>query len=78
MPRILELKEIDGALWARLDVDMANEPPPVGLYTSAEEDRLKYLARRDGIQDCIEALPGGQTCDPQHLADTFRGLIETV
>jgi hypothetical protein len=40
MPRILEFKEIDGALWVKLDIDLATTPQPIGLYTPDEEAGL--------------------------------------
>lgn len=36
MPRILELKNIDGQMWARLDLDLNSEDQPVTLWTASE------------------------------------------
>ncbi len=36
MPRILELKEIDGAMWCRLEVDLLSEDQPITLWTQSE------------------------------------------
>lgn len=43
MPRVLELKEIDGALWAKLEITLNS--PPVSLYTAAEIEELQKSER---------------------------------
>lgn len=49
MPKIAELREIDGALWARVEM---LEPQPVSLLTSAEVDAI----RKDERMACIWAV----------------------
>ena len=46
MPRITYLKEIDGALWARLELDMATEQGPVHILTDNEIREIKDLERK--------------------------------
>lgn len=53
MPRILELKEIDGAMWARLDLDL-NSASPVGLYTPEEEREIRRSERNAALEEAAE------------------------
>lgn len=48
MPNICELKQIDGAIWARLDMnwDMEYGMDPVNLYTDAEIEEIKRKERK--------------------------------
>lgn len=41
MPRITYLKEIDGALWARLELDMSTDHGAVHIFTDKEIKKLK-------------------------------------
>lgn len=53
MPKITYLKEIDGALWARLELDHATEDGPVHVLTQKEiDDMLK--AERQAVWDEIK------------------------
>ena len=45
MPRILEFKEINGAMWARIDL-RGEEPSPVYLWTQSEAKAAKASAIR--------------------------------
>ena len=47
MPKILELRKIDGALWARLDLDLSSQDQPVHLFTQSEIDALEAEAIQD-------------------------------
>jgi hypothetical protein len=51
MPRVLELREIDGALWARVDVEFGPEAGSVSLYTPEE---LAPISR--ALQPFLDAL----------------------
>lgn len=53
MPRIMEMKEIDGAMWARLD--LTKEQSPVHLYTDAEVVALREAERNDALEEAAEA-----------------------
>ena len=44
MPRISKLKEIDGAMWARLDMDW--DGGPISLYTELEIREIKETERK--------------------------------
>lgn len=50
MPRIAELREIDGALWARVETDLGGDS--VSLFTAAE---LRGI-REDERKGCIWAI----------------------
>lgn len=43
MPKPCQLKQIDGAMWARLDIDW--DGGPMSLYTSIEIDELLEAER---------------------------------
>ncbi len=45
MPKIIELKEIDGAMWARVEVDLSVDPGSVSLVTGDEMDAIKRDVR---------------------------------
>ncbi len=47
MPKPCQLKEIDGAMWARLDIDW--DGGPVGLYTPIEIKEIKMRERKEII-----------------------------
>lgn len=47
MPRPCELKQINGAMWARLDMDW--DGGPVTLYTQIELDEMKQQVINDVI-----------------------------
>jgi hypothetical protein len=47
MPKITYLKEIDGALWARLELDMATADGPVHVLTEKEILELKEKERKN-------------------------------
>jgi len=44
LPRISKLKEIDGAMWARLDMDW--DGGPVSIYTELEIKLIKEAERK--------------------------------
>jgi len=53
MPKIAELRMIDGAMWARLDVDWKMEKDgPVSLLTEPEVQAI----RKDERNGCIWAI----------------------
>lgn len=49
MPIIAELKEIDGAMWARLDIDLNSDEQAVSLWTDSE-------ARKAVKKEAIEVV----------------------
>jgi hypothetical protein len=51
MPRILELKEVNSEVWARLD--LKNVSSPVTLYTNEELHAIKEELKRDIIHAII-------------------------
>ena len=55
MPRILELKQIDGAMWAKLDIDTSGGAAPVGLYTYEEEMEIRRSERNSALEEAAEA-----------------------
>lgn len=59
MPRIMELKEIDGAIWAKLDVDLSKDSSPAHLYTDEE-----YRASQNSlIEECARAVDESRTVE---------------
>ena len=55
MPKITYLKEIDGALWARLELDMSMSEGAVHVFTEAEIRKLKADVRKDVWQTIKDA-----------------------
>lgn len=55
MPKIAQLKTIDGALWARLEIDMRPEEGPVHVFTDAEIADLKARERKQVWAEIQEA-----------------------
>ncbi len=55
MPRIAELKEIDGQMWARMDVDLKSADQPVYLWTESEK-RLNDARLLEDAVDVIRKL----------------------
>ena len=49
MPRIAELKEIDGQLWARMEMD--RDEGAVTLWTNEEIKDFKHVCIRDFLID---------------------------
>lgn len=54
MPKIAELKEIDGNLWARLDIGFASSP--ISIYTEHEIKAIRKDERRL-IIEMINEMP---------------------
>lgn len=54
MPKITYLKEIDGALWARLELDMATSDGSAHILTDKELREIK-AAERKAVRAEIEA-----------------------
>jgi len=54
MPKITYLKEIDGALWARLELDMSTSDGAVHVFTDKEIRELKDRERQ-AVRAEIEA-----------------------
>lgn len=46
MPKITHLKEFEGALWARLELDLAMTDGPVHILTEQELRGIKDLERK--------------------------------
>jgi hypothetical protein len=49
MPRIAEIKEIDGELWVRIPKPMFSENSSVTLYSAGEVHDLRQQAYEDAI-----------------------------
>lgn len=47
MPKPCQLKQIDGAMWARLDMDW--DGGPISLYTDIELEEIRDRVRKDII-----------------------------
>ena len=57
MPKITYLKEIDGALWARLELDHPTKDGAVHIFTDKEIRELKDQERqavREEIENAID------------------------
>ena len=65
MPKIAELKEIDGAMWARLDIEYEPGDGSVSLLTAAE---LKGIIKAEREQCAILAD------DHSHVAEAIRDM----
>ena len=46
MPKITYLKEIDGATWARLEMDFAVADGPLHIFTQKEVEEMKKHERQ--------------------------------
>ncbi len=55
MPKILELKEIDCELWARIGT-VGDFPSGVALWTPDEQQRVKKLATIDEREACADLV----------------------
>lgn len=55
MPKITHLKEFEGGLWARLEIDHATSEGAVHVYTDAEVAKMKSDVRRDVWQTIKDA-----------------------
>ncbi|KKK83372.1 hypothetical protein LCGC14_2794050 [marine sediment metagenome] len=55
MPKILELKEIDCELWARIGT-VGDFPSGIALWTPDEQRRVKWLATRDEREECAKLV----------------------
>lgn len=62
MPKMAELREIDGALWARVEVDLSVDPGSVSLLTGAEVEALK----REQRALCAELADDTATANQGH------------
>ena len=79
MPQILELKQIDGQLWARLDIDFETTAQPVSLLTKPEVDRVKRAALINELEELAENFEGAGPDAPwrgQEIADHIRERIK--
>ena len=55
MPKILEIKEIDGAAWVRIGKP-GEFSTGVALWTPDEQQRVKWLATRDEREACAKLV----------------------
>lgn len=55
MPKITYLKEIDGALWARLELDLGTKDGAVHIFTDKEIQELKDGERRRCLAEIMHA-----------------------
>jgi hypothetical protein len=58
MPRVLEFKELDGAIWAKLDIDLEKDRSPIHLYTAAEMAELRRSERNAALEEAAETALG--------------------
>ena len=58
MPRIMQIKEIDGELWARVDIDTDADVSPIHLWTDQEARDAKDAAVRDAFRMLAEVATG--------------------
>ena len=90
MPEILELKEIDGEIWARVG-NPPDFPSGVALWTPDEQARERKLAARDAIKAIRELTteqidralhdhpaPQGHAPSKIWLRGFFRSVIDEV
>lgn len=56
MPKITYLKEIEGSLWARLELNLAVDEGPVHVFTEKEIRELKSKERKDLWDEIQEAV----------------------
>ncbi len=79
MPQILELKQIDGQIWARLDIDLKATPQPVSLLTQPEVDRMKRATIINELEELADNFEGAGADAPwrgQEIADAIRERIK--
>lgn len=62
MPRIAEIKELDGAVWVR--VDLAIDPSGIGIYTPDEIEALERSSR-SGPENALRRLSEALGVDEQ-------------
>lgn len=90
MPKILELKVINGNLWARLG-QPSDFPSGVSLWTPDEQAREKQLAGRDAIEALREgnnrmwregaryfSVPDSMPKRMQMVRDAFRAMVDAA
>jgi hypothetical protein len=79
MPQILELKNIDGQMWARLEIDFETTPQPVSLLTKPELDSVKRSTIINELEELAENFEGAGADAPwrgQEIADAIRERIK--
>ena len=70
MPKIAELREIDGGMWARIEIK--NDDGEVTLWTGAEKNRALVLERAAALEEA--AAEADRLGEPQ-LRDSIRAMI---
>ena len=60
MPRVAEIKEIDGAIWCRVDLDLGM---PISLYTEPEIVAIKKQVIKEVIY-CLQNFDNLKIDDP--------------
>ena len=78
MPKIMELREIDGGMWARLDIDMASPDQPVSLFVDSEVQAIRKSATLlcADIADEIAADSGVAGASAQIVANRLRAFAK--
>jgi len=56
MPRIAELREIDGDIWARIPRDLIKSTGSISLMTPEEINEIKRVAYHTAVSAMDEAL----------------------
>lgn len=69
MPKIAELRKIDGAIWARLDVDLEADSS-VSLLTASE----LHAIRKDEREGCIEVISWFENVEKFTVADIIKRI----
>lgn len=79
MPQILELKQIEGQIWARLNVDFDSTPQPISLLTLPEVDRMRRATIINELEELADNFEGAGPDAPwrgQEVADAIRERIK--
>lgn len=74
MPRIAELKEMGGALWARLDIDLASDDQPVHLLVDSEVRAI----RRDTLLGAATDFELSADIHPDWSAGEVAARLHTL
>jgi hypothetical protein len=69
MPKIAELRKIDGAIWARLDVDLDTHSS-VSLLTAPELQAI----RKDEREGCIEVISWFENVEKFTVEDIIKRI----
>ena len=79
MPTIMEIKEIDGAMWARLDINLDSTDQPVHLLVDSEIQAIRESVMRAcaDVADEVAADAGVAGASAQIVANKLRAAAKT-